>query len=307
MSFTGIRCTMIFDEEGSSFSETYSIDSTDFAVVKPAFVSLFKARAKLCGPPVTAAEGRMTLVNAGKANRTYELLDNVSIESISVPAGMMQTAFRGQQSNTADRAQACVQVIFQAGQRHHRNGYLAGVPDELIGMNPVLIPNHVSPTWQALFDSWKALLVGTPRWGYDGRFKLGDAVAPVQRTVTGLINRLADGLLGVQYTPGGLSLPAGSKACLRNFIMSNRAYLSPNGIWKVAETVVDSPVAGTNTTYLRGSENVFAGNVTDFGTIEDVLDGFIGFTDVIIKRQANRKRGKSFGGTPGRRTIRHKI
>lgn len=301
MAINAIKCTMAFDDAGPGFTETHLYNSTNFATVLPLFVILFKARAKLCGPPVAPIRGRMSLL---ENKRVYQLLDNVSLGSIKVPTTDITIDGGGLAPRTADQVNASILANLQATQKHHRNLYLAGIPDALITFNPPSIPDHVSPSW---YTDWQAYLsVLKSGWGYSGLLKPGEAGGPTVVSVVGGGNRTSDGLFSVILNNPGLAVAEGDLIQLSNYKMENAAFFSPNGTWTVNDVALDTPT-GKMTIYLRNSEKVVYDNVFTLGRAQNVVRAFLPYDDGVLIKANTRKRGGRAFLQVGRRTHRVKI
>jgi hypothetical protein len=284
MADSGMKCIMFFHLNKAGWSEFHYHTSTDFNVVKNAFVQLFKLRMALSVDPVEAFRGRMSLLGSP---RSSILLDNSSMLQIQQALGSPIVA-----GDKSDQPKAAAMARFYADSVSKRNNYIGGIPDGLITEDPEGIPAHVNPIWQGRFDSYKTQLTSGV-WGFRGQIPAGTGAA-TQVSALSTLQRDSDGLFGFTVATGTFVVAEGAKVQLRNFKMDMSGQASPNGTWEVDTFVPSSPGPTKDSIYLRRSDFVDASSVRLLGKANRLLYNVYPYTSGTVVSQTTHKRGKSF-------------
>jgi hypothetical protein len=305
MPAQGVLFTMFMGDEGSTISESHVFANgsggiTDSAVA--AATALFKARMALAGFGVTAIEGRLSQL---QVFRDSKLIPLTSLAGISPVQGTVIDYQGKTQPNDTDQPNACILLRAESGVSRRKPIYLGGVLDVLIRENPALPVLIAVPAWATLFNAYRALLV-SGLWGFAARIDPATmGFAPVK--AVNIVTQAGTGFIGVVVPSGAPPTNSGLKAQTRLFTMTNRAFEPLNGTWDVASIVPDSPSTGLTTWYLYNSNGVSVANVRKFGTLQLVDTQTWVYTDVIIERNATRKRGNRSLVSPGRRQTLSRI
>jgi hypothetical protein len=289
---------MIWNEGVLGISETHVINVATFANALPQFLQLFKARTRMMGPPVVVFKGRMSKIGQ---RRAFQLLTSTQLKDIGVPTSIQLGSNTGTVGpSTADQPKSCALAQFDAGEDHHRNLYLAGIPDAVIREDPEGVPFNVLPAWQELFDTYKNILIQNP-WGFVGRVTENSAL-PI-KNVIGLALKQDTSELGVVVATADAIIDPFKYLFLTGFRSSNRAYRVPQGKWFIKERVADFPFNAQTTYWLRGALGYVPSQVTTLGQVQQYDVTNRKYTAGELKAQTTRKRGNRFLAGPGRRTL----
>lgn len=305
MPAQGVLFTMFMADETATISESHVFTNGTSGITPSAVAAataLFKARMALCGFGVTAIEGRLSQLNVF---RDSMLLDLSSLAGISPVKGTVIDNMGGVQPNDTDQANACILLRAESGVSRRKPIFLGGVLDVMIRENPALPVVIAIPSWGALFNAYRALLI-SGIWGFAGKVDpatMGFAPANIVNVVT----QPGTGFIGVVLTNGAIATNTGLKLQVRKCRMANRAYAPVNATWQVASTAADSPSAGLTTFFLYGSQGVSQANIVSLGTAQLVDTQTWPYTNVILERNATRKRGNRSLVSPGRRRILARI
>lgn len=302
MAASGIRCTFVVNDAEYGFSETHVYNGTDFALAKVAALNLFKKRMAICGPPANAFKLRLSSVTT---KRSTLLLGRDEIGPINPPAVILTDASGNIGPNNSDQPKSCLQARVRnntTGQG--RNQYIAGIPDPVIRENPEGPSVSLIPSYKSLFDAWVTELTTGEKWGWIARM-----VAPGEITVYPVVSFGSDVGTGFfQFVLATKPYTAvGTKVFLRGWKMTNKAFLSPEGMWTISQIQDDTPVSGQTQYTLYGTSGINPANVLIPGTVELVDFTFRAYSTVSNLQQNTRKRGNRFLLPPGRRTKRVKV
>jgi hypothetical protein len=302
MALTGIRCTMICQDDRYGFSETHIYNGNDFNAAKFALVALFKRRMAICGPPAKPFRGRMSLIGARRATL---LLSSQDIQSIgAAPAMALQGETGSLGQNDSDQPKASLQIRLTGADGRWKNVYLAGIPDLVIAENPEGPRITFIPQFNKVLGLYLRQLEQDP-WGFAGQTTAGLALPPTQ--ILAASKLVGNGLVGVTINgaaPAGL---ATKTVKVYGVVMLNRALANYNGIRTIDSIAADFPAPGSTTIYLRGTEAVDVTKVRLYGTIQTLEFANVKYTGGTPIAQTTRKRGNRSLVTPGRRLIRAKI
>jgi hypothetical protein len=303
MAATGIRCLMTLQDAPYGFTEVHVNTSTDFAVVRPRLIALFKARMALCGPPAMPFRGRMSKL--GVRRQVAKLTaDEIGAINTVPPFAQMVGPDGALGPNASDQAKSSVLLRAVGANGTEKSIFLAGIPDPVIGEVPPGPRIAFIPAYLPLFQAYRTRLL-QDGWGYVGRVTDPAVTLPVN--VVGYDIDGGNNLTQVVVVGVAANYPVGLRVMIRNVTMTNRAYKSPEGQWVVDKAVDNAPLAGQCTINLRNSLGVQINQVADKGTIEFVSFTTITYSDVYPEAQTARKRGNRILVGPGRRTIRAKI
>jgi hypothetical protein len=296
---------MFMNDEGSTISESHVFTNNNAGITSAAVASaqeLFKRRMALCGFGVSAIEGRLSQLGVF---RDSKLLDLTALAGISPVKGTVIDTNGVTQPNDTDQPNACILLRAESGVTRRKPIFLGGVLDVLIRENPSL-PNIIAiPAWGTLFNQYRAWLV-SGAWGFAGKVDPA-AMGFAPQNIVNVITQAGTGFIGIVVPNGALATNTGLKVQVRTCRMSNRAFKPVNGTWQVASTAADTPSTGLTTFYLYGSNGVTQSNIVSFGTIQLVDTQTWPYTDVILERNATRKRGNRSLVSPGRRRILSRI
>jgi len=297
MPATGIRCTFFFQEDIFGFTETHVLTAvTDPALARQPCLDLLKKRLLVSGPPVECVGIRMSQLGVFRSflNITPDQIGNT--ESPPVIYGTGGDSLSG--PNDADQPKSCVLLKMDHDSKTHRNMYLAGIPDIIIGEDPKGVRFGPVATWYKAYKAWVAQLI-KGNWGFVAK---APNVPPTdQKAVKGVTFNNVTNQVGVYLPTVGGAWIQGALLQLQGFTRTNVAYASLNGKWAIASVQADSPVAGQSTYYLLNSSGVPISQIVKFGTAQLYDTQAVTYVDVGIESQTTRKRGNRFLVPLGRR------
>lgn len=301
MPKSGVRVTLFFQDDIYGFTETHNHNAVSIDAAINDARALMKARLKIGGYPLQARGVRLSMETVLRDSQVLPGSDFVGDNPLpfdysSPKAG--GTAI----PNDSDQPKSCLILRAESSDVSRKTIYLAGIPDVLVGENPVGPRNVALTQWQSAFDAWRLLLTGPPSvWGFVGRTV--DPTVTKRSRILGVITDPTTGIKGcIILAPVG-GIPVYSRMQVTGIGRVDRKQESLNGIWTVS--AVDSgPGAGFITIYLRGSDEAVVGDVGDSAAIQLVDYTSYRYRRVQLISQSTRKRGNRSLVGPGRAPTR---
>jgi len=300
-----IKVTLFFELHRWGWSESYlDIADVELAPASVRVETMANRRIALCGAGVAMVGARVSKeTRPGTQDTTGDskLVDLFGTGKATgrILAEDVVPALAGEVF--PDPAPSCVLLRGEDSTgRRRKSVFLSGIPDAIVRTMPLGPDLGLGAGWWARWVAWRTIMTAG-QFGFWGRKLAGGATA--RQTVIGVqASGLVPNIMGVRTTNAGSLFAIGDRVQLKGFRHRIQAVHRWQGQWyvdSVTEVVGPPP---TRIYFLRNSQLLDPDDVIKMGTVEGVEYEPITLTDLLIVRQANRKRG--VGSAPPRGRLR---
>jgi hypothetical protein len=293
MAATGIKCLMTIQDDRYAIGEFHIQNSNDFDAVKPRFISLFKQRMLLSGPPAIAFRGRMSLIGARRVTRT---LSKIDLALAGIASSQTFTNKDGKSAdNTSDQPKSSVQLLLTTEDGTTHSTYLGAIPDVIVGELPEGPEVGLFPGYAVVVKAYTDLLV-SDAWGTTVRAK--DDATVQAKGISDVVVDDATGLVQVTAPTFDPQVVRNQKVMIRGFLPENKAFKRLTGIYRIS--LVSDAGGGQSNYLLLGTAGLNVNHPLSKGTIEKVDYVFKKYIAGSIGLQTTRKRGNRQLAGPGK-------
>lgn len=278
------RATMFFSDGKYGWSESHydPVDGDSLQVVLTKAIELATARSLLLGAGPTLDYIRVSYDSVWR-----DSLVAPGIQPYGPPPNYYNKKFPPPDGNS-DVAYSVFQAMGLSGTLFRKPIYLSGVPDVVI-TDPQ--SNPINPDWRKAFNAYRAILIAT--WGFKVIDR--DPTSNPPKTIQAISYANPPGLTTLNVPGHGLL--TGDKVRVYGVKQAPNTN-KLNGVWFVTVPVVGGN-PDVNNIQLNGYGTLdpkWLGG----GQIQKQIYAVKPYTDVFIKRETHRKRGRPFDSPRGR-------
>lgn len=300
-----LRLSMHFRASGQSWSEAWitNLHNELNQQANTTCGNLVIARLSLCGGGVVLRRATMSVET--RPGQVINTGDSLPVVLAGAPVGVAkETAVEEivpglADGGAADIPNTCLLIdCSTATGRHHKQVFMAGIPDVIIKTIPPGPDIKAAGGWMDRYREWRDVILAD-QWGWWGRQLSGGGADP-QQVVATQQQAAAPNLWAVGTTNSGVLYAEGDRVQLRGFRHKPCTLCPWQGQWTIDHVVEVAGPPARRWYYLRGSENLDPTRITRLGTIEKVLFEVKVTSRFFITKQATRKRGVGWNPPRGK-------